>query len=188
MQAIYKHYGVEPKAKQKPLSPQEIYEIAKVPFKTMKYSEFAHKKHIDDCFNDHDDVLIIYESIPQYGHWCALHRNKDKSINFFDSYGFDDFDTHELTKTPNGKFKTENNMDFPYLLKLLYDSNRRIEYNDFQFQKHGPKINTCGRWCALFFMTNTFLSPEQLISLFEDIPLKHRDDVITILTELERRT
>ena len=33
-----------------------------------------------------------------------------------------------------------------YLTKLLYKSNKRVEYNEHQFQRRVDGVNTCGRW------------------------------------------
>lgn len=182
-ESLYKTYNVSPEAKAKALSPLDIAGIVRKPFKTLKYSEFAGMRKIDDAFVDCDDVLIIYETRKNYGHWVALHKSKRNTISYFDPYGFDNFDTDELSYTKNKQFKKENNMDYPYLLKLLYESNKPIEYNDFQFQKKATGINTCGRWCAFFFITNDFMKPDDLVTMMKDIPLNERDDYITILTE-----
>lgn len=86
--------------------------------------------------------VLLYKTEKNRGHWCCIYENGN-TITFFDSYGFIidsqlNFVSPMLSKKLNGKHKR--------LLKMLYESKRPIEYNQYQLQGFSPHIQTCGRW------------------------------------------
>ena len=80
-----------------------------------------------------------------YGHWTCLYENNG-TIFFFDSYGFIPDD--EL-KFLHKDLKAELNSNHRYLTQLLYNSNKPVEYNEYQLQDRKKNVNTCGRWVIL---------------------------------------
>lgn len=88
-------------------------------------------------------AVILYEKTPFNGHWAMLHKTVNKSgkpvIEFFDSYGM----------LPDQAIELMNLQDQPDIVKYLYDSGEKIEYNQYPFQKIGSGINTCGRHCMV---------------------------------------
>ena len=131
----------------KSLSAEEVQQIAGEPIRVLKYSALCNYKDIEDMFGKYKGVLLLYESTLNRGHWTCLKKMKNKTICFFDSYGYIPDDELHFT---NIKFRRENCMDLPYLTALMYKSKYAIDYNDVQLQKFKDNINTCGRYCGLF--------------------------------------
>jgi hypothetical protein len=100
--------------------------------------------------NQKDCVFIIYESKPNYGHWCLLSKYEPDVIEYFDSYG----------GQPDAPLKWVNRakqeeLDLkPYLSSLLEKAKSEgcdIIYSSKHFQKNSSKklgkIASCGRHC-----------------------------------------
>jgi hypothetical protein len=85
-------------------------------------------------------VAILYQVTKDEGHWTLLHRTPE-GIEFFDPYGI----------VVDREFKDLQWEQPHYLAKLLEQLSKtvQINYNQYQFQKMNPKINTCGRWVSL---------------------------------------
>ena len=143
------------KALYKSLSPIEVQKIAKRPIKVVKYSSLCSYKRIEDIFGQLDSILLLFETETNRGHWTCLKKtptgHNSYKIYFFDSYGYVPDDELENT---NYNFRKANNMDRPYLTKLLYETKIPIDYNPVRLQKMDSRIATCGRWCGLFLQDN----------------------------------
>lgn len=100
-------------------------------------------------------VMIFYETNHdpnrniRGGHWtCVAARGSD--IYFFDSLGL--FPDDELDKIP-AKYRMMSNQTKRTLGNILFTLSRngyRIHYNDMAYQENDLRVNTCGRYCALF--------------------------------------
>lgn len=121
--------------------------------------------------NHKDYIFILYESSPNYGHWCLLLRN-DNIIEYFDPYGYKiDAPIYWIPK------EERNNLNLkPYLTDLLNKSNFEIQYNGYDFQnRNNSKISTCGRHCML----------RLLMFLKYNVNL---NNYITIMKQLKKKT
>lgn len=118
----------------KSLSGEEVLKICHGKANILKYSDLKKIRRIQDCFR-FGACILLYEYKPNYGHWCCIFENQN-GIEFFDPYGYIPDD--ELEFVPSF-------IKIPYLTKLLYQSNRNIEYNADRLQEDKEGINTCGR-------------------------------------------
>ena len=159
-----------------PLSPREIARIADKPIRVVQYKHLHAYKDINDLFGNLDCVLILYNTKQHYGHWIGLINHSHK-IYFFDPYSM--FPDDQLFFT-NIKFRKENDMQYPYLVYLLYHSKKAIDYNDYQFQTFSPNISTCGYWVGYRFR-HSKLSTNQFKKLFKGIPKDKLDNTIILL-------
>lgn len=123
------------------LSTDDIQKI-RPNIKILIYPEFADYETIDEILDEWPSICILYLATKEYGHYTLLFRRKDMGIEYFDSMGM----------TPDNPLiyldketKIDLNEDYPYLLRLLYDSGRVIHYNDYRLQSKDPMITTCGR-------------------------------------------
>jgi len=99
---------------------------------------------LDSALGKYGCLIILYESEPAHGHWICLFKTNDgRTVSFFDSYGLEIDD--ELNYIPKN-FRDNNDMRYPYLSKLLYESPYNIEYNQYELQDFKDDVNTCGRW------------------------------------------
>ena len=120
----------------KPLSSDQIANA--IPGVTvLKYNELCHFDSLPL------PMVILYETEPNFGHWVAVLETPE-GIEHFDSYGI--IPDNEL-KWINPKFRTASGQDVKYLLRMLYDSGKDINYNTYRFQ--GRDSSTCGRWAIL---------------------------------------
>jgi hypothetical protein len=100
-------------------------------------------------------IVLLYEVSPDFGHWVTILKTP-QGIEHFDSYGY--APDEELNFVPE-KFKYISDQDNKYLLKLLYDSNQKIHYNQYPLQKEFLSA-TCGRWVILRNLFNDLTTDE----------------------------
>ena len=104
-------------------------------------------------------------------------------MNFFNSYGgLPDGSLDNIDKY----FRKQTDQDYPYLSRLLYNSEYELNYNEFQFQKKGKNIKTCGRHCvvrALLKQLNIYEYKEFLDKLCDTFGIERDYDyLVTLLT------
>lgn len=113
--------------------------------KIVVYPDLYKYKNIDELLEPHGAIFLLYEFEPKYGHWTLIFR-QGKTIEHFDSYNYSpDMEFEFIPEC----FRKVNNMMYPQLTKLLYDSGYDIHYNNFKLQKEGSNIATCGRHCLV---------------------------------------
>lgn len=136
-----------------PTSPLDLYEISGKKYNVFQYKDILKFDDIDDLFEedekikdipydfDENNVILLYNSAPNFGHWCCLNRNK-YGYNFLDSYG----GTVDKSLDYNEKeFKYKK-----HLAKLLSEASGDVYYNHLPLQKLSNNIATCGRYCAVY--------------------------------------
>ena len=129
----------------KSLSGIEILDYMKNQCNLIQYKDIHKFNNINEMLGKYKKCVILYHTRANYGHWTCLYEYKD-TIYFFDSYGFIPDD--EL-KFLHRSLKEELNSDHRYLTKLLYESDKKVEYNEYELQEEKKGVNTCGRWCLL---------------------------------------
>ena len=125
---------------------------------------------------------MLYMSKPNYGHWICVIKHLDR-IEFFDPYGEPNLPDEEL-KLINDDVKNITNQNYPYLSKLLYNSNYPIEYNNYPFQEHNLDIKTCGRHCIVRILFKNLLLDEyyNLMSWLSINSGLNYDQLVTYIT------
>jgi len=113
------------------------------------YPDLHKYNSIDQLLGKHGAAIILYESKPSYGHWTCIFKVSPNEIEFFNSYGnsggaHDGVPDGMLNLIPSN-FRKESNQDHTYLAKLMYNSPYSLSYNQYNFQKDGTGIKTCGR-------------------------------------------
>ncbi|HXS60463.1 MAG TPA: hypothetical protein VN703_06590 [Candidatus Sulfopaludibacter sp.] len=132
----------------KSFSGEDIMAVCDNKTKIITYPQIYQFKNIDDLLKPFDNVVILYETSPSYGHWVCLlkHKNKGKPyIEFFDSYGMPP--DKQLTFISK-EFRKQNNEAYPILSDMLIKSKYPIKYNDVQLQKLYEDVSSCGRHVA----------------------------------------
>lgn len=146
----------------------------------VSYSNIKNYRTIDDLLGDTGKCFILYETKKNMGHWTCLYKYKN-TVYFFDSYGNNlDLQQNFIPKQINKSLGQEHKK----LVELLYKSPYKIEFNEYQLQKLGRGINTCGRWC-LIRLENPELSIEEFKNLFSKKKLGsiQKDNMIYELTK-----
>jgi hypothetical protein len=120
-------------------------------------------KTINELLGKHKKCVILYLNSVNYGHWTCIYEYNG-TIYFFDSYGIKP--NGELNWIPNHMNK-KLKQDHKHLLKLLYDSKKPIEYNEYPLQKFGQGINTCGKWCVMrYYYYSRGYTNQQFVDAF----------------------
>ena len=127
-----------------PLTGSDMLNNSAAPSKLVIYKDIHKYKTLNDLFGDVDVIYLLYESQPYSGHWVTLFRVGDR-VELFDSY---DNRPDQQFNFINDDFKSQRNMDVPYLTKVLLDhaeNGGEVHYNHHKLQREGSNIATCGR-------------------------------------------
>lgn len=151
------------------INKQEAKEISKEPLtdsdikkylpdvKIISHQDLKNYSSIEQLLpHKKDEVIIIWESSPNKGHWTLISRYIDPETNkptieYFDSYGNK---INEPLKWIEPQFKNEID-DKPYLRDLLINAKNKYDviYNSKDFQSQKNDVATCGRHCILRALT-----------------------------------
>lgn len=151
--------------------------------KILTYKALSRFNDINKLLEPYKNFIMLYMSKPNYGHWVCVIKHPDR-IEFFDPYGGNNEPDQELNLI-NDNIKKITNQDYPYLTKLLYESDYPIEYNNYKFQEHHRDIKTCGRHCIVRVMFKDLLLDEYhrfLLALHKKTKLSY-DEIVTSLTQ-----
>jgi hypothetical protein len=143
------------------LSGEDIVNLLDYKCNLVAYPDIRRFNSINELLGKYKKCIILYLNNKNYGHWTCIYEY-DGTIFFFDSYGIKP--NGQLNWIPNHMNK-ELKQDHKHLLKLLYDSKKPIEYNEYPLQKFGNGINTCGKW-VVFRLKYPFLSVNEFKNLF----------------------
>lgn len=134
----------------KPLSDADIREFLDHPM-ILKYSDLANYPTLHDVLPEVGSYcFLLYESSLNNGHWTVILRPEEGIVEYFDSYG--GYVDDPLRWTDNST-QVGLGVSKPYLSILLRKTPEEVIYNKTKFQKDGPNINDCGRWCILRVVT-----------------------------------
>lgn len=157
------------------LSDKQVLKLVDGKANIVLYPDLHKYNSIDDLLVPYGACFILFEAKPYYGHWCALIKLDDHTIEFFNPYGgYPDDSLEYISK----EFRKESNQDHPYLSYLMMNSPYQLSYNEHKFQKRGNNIKTCGRWSAMRIMLKD-LSLSEFTKMFLN---KNSDKLVTRLT------
>ena len=144
----------------KSLSGAEILDAMDNKCNLITYSDVHKYNTIEEMLGQYKKCVILYHTSESYGHWVAVYENNN-TIFFFDSYGSKP--DSQLKFLP-AHLKPVLNSQHNYLIRLMYNSGKDVQFNQFQLQKHSPEISSCGRWCI-----NRLRYPEISVTGYHDI-------------------
>ena len=113
------------------------------------YKEFADFDSIDALLGHDGSCIFLYETRPNYGHWCCVFSRgsgSNKTIEMFDPYGVIPDDQLKLVAKEK---RRELGQAEPHLTRLLYECPYKVEFNNHHLQENKPGVNTCGRHCCV---------------------------------------
>ncbi len=164
------------------LSDQDIRQILKGHTRVVPYPELHKYSSLDELLGTDDSVVLLFETKPYYGHYVSvIKRTKDKIYEVFDPYGI--YKPDDELKFINEKFRLQSDQDYPYLSRLLVESDPsyQIAYNDHYLQEENPDIATCGRWSIMRILFKD-LNVDEFAHLMESDPVLNPDEVVTEVT------
>lgn len=166
------------KSSKLPFSDSDILELCDNDTKIYKYGELSKLNNIDEAFGLYDNIVILYETKPNYGHWvCLLKTNKQGILEYFDplAYKLDD-----ILNYIDNDFKKLSNQNIPHLSRLIYNSGYKVIENKYKIQKEIDDISTCGRHVSMRIILKNYPLNEYL-KLFKNNKL-NPDEIVTYLT------
>ena len=128
----------------KSLSGTEVLDLLDNKCNLVQYSDLHNISSIDELLGPYKKCVLLYHTSANYGHYCCVYENND-TIFFFDSYG--SIPDTQLKFLPKDLIK-ELNSNHNYLIRLMYNSGKNVEYNQYEFQSKEPNVATCGRHCV----------------------------------------
>jgi hypothetical protein len=170
------------------LSDSEVKELAGPGTRIFSYPQLSKITHLSQLVNDqYPKAVILYQTQSNgnsvYGHWTALSKLKDGSIQFFDSYGT--FPDDQQKHIGNGYLQQSNQVKNKIKQLLLAGGPiNNMHYNEHKYQQLKNNINTCGRHAGFFLKSG--LSTDQYYELMETIRKATKmsyDKLIVMLTD-----
>lgn len=165
------------------LSNHDILRLLNNKCNIILYPDLHKYQSIDQLVDPYNCCIILYAAQikpSMYGHWCALIKRAN-SIEFFNPYGgIPDCCLGQI----DPKVRMKSNQLLPYLMMLMEDSPYELHYNEFQFQKKGYDIKTCGQHCCVrvFCKDMNIYQYKQLLDKLCKKLKTNYDGVVTILT------
>lgn len=154
-------------AEKVPLSNDDIIAIALGQTSVVRYSDLPQHESIFDLLQPYNNFILFYEVKERNdGHWVSVLYHEDiNTLEFFDSYGFDD--RQILGKSPTSHLYMQGKPYLTYLFdKAQREQNCRIIFNTKQLQSKRSQIATCGRYAA-FRSRMRHVKYNQFIALFK---------------------
>jgi hypothetical protein len=154
------------------LSDKEVLKISGHGTALVEYPALKEMTSIDHLFARANKIILLYvhesDANTVVGHWCCL-INRAKSVEFHDSYGLrpDDIIISKSKQDRNNTSQEQN-----YLSKLLYNSGKKVEYNEMHLQSNDPAVATCGYYSGLRCR-------------YSDIPLKQYQKIFKLIKKLK---
>lgn len=149
--------------------------------KIMTYKDLLDYPSIDSVLEPYGRVVILYEQMPNIGHWVCLFNGPSDddefgTIYFFDSYGLKPDDEQDWIDI---EFRQKNWQDRRYLSQLLKESPAEVEYNEYKLQGKNQDIGTCGKWC-IARLSMPLLTTQQFGDLWsvDEGPSHYNSDVL----------
>lgn len=165
------------------LSDKDVLKIVNGKANFITYDKLKHVKDIDELLEPYGSCIILYLTKPNYGHFVSLNLvgpNEDQ-LEHFDSYGYvPDDELSDFDIDP--KLRQQLGEDFPYLLKLMYDSDYDLSFNEHKLQARKNDIKTCGRWAGIRSLLK-HLPLEEFVDIFQNNKLGTPDQIVTAVTE-----
>ena len=125
----------------KSLSATEVLNLLDNKANFVQYSDVHKIPTIDELLGPHKKCVLLYQTSRNYGHYVAIWEHNN-IIFFSDSYG--GIVDSQLNFVPPD-LKDELNSNHNYLIRLLYNSGKKVEFNQYQLQSREPDVATCGR-------------------------------------------
>ena len=148
--------------------------------KIISYSDLKNIHDIDDLLYPHNKVIILFAiKGPLNGHWTCLFKQKNGSIQFFDSFGLLPMDENKYMSMPYSIEKYVSDQFKPYIYELFSQYPDKIRYNQYKLQDFSTSV--CGRYCVVR-LQNPELSEDEFSKELKSTKY-HPDVLVTLMTK-----
>lgn len=146
-----------------PLSDSDIKRLLGGRVRVVVYSQLSNFNSLENLFGPYDCVVLLYEKVPNNGHWTCLIKIPGGDVEFYDPYG--GLPDSEL------QFMHYSKSLGCLLSRLLINYHQRtghdIWYNHGRQQKLARDVNSCGRHCVLRILFR-WIPIDQYINMMKD--------------------
>jgi len=129
------------------LSENDILRLTNNQVNIVVYEDLLNFKSIDDVFDGKQGIVLLFQNSKNVGHWTLLYRLKQKTLFFFDPYGFKMDSEIKWSKY----LVQQGFLQQPTLSYLIKNSPYKVLQNDIRYQTLSDGSSTCGRWCIVRF-------------------------------------
>ena len=163
------------------LSDTDILNITDNKCKVMRYQDLENYDTIDQALEPHGAIVLLYQHEADFGHWVAVFKVNDSTIEVFDSYGIPidseiDFSPFQIRRHKGEKVA--------HLTHLIEQSQyTKVLENKVPLQKDKKDVNTCGRWASIRIRFRD-VHLKQFDKMFRNTSCGDSDFTVTALTLL----
>jgi len=163
------------------LSNYDILKLLNGKANIVVYPNLYKYDNIEQLLEPYGALILLFEAKPKYGHWTCVFKLDNDTLEFFNPYG--GYPDDSLRYIPE-EFKSITNQNHSYLTRLLIDSPYNLTYNEYQFQKVGKDIRTCGRHCVVRLLCRWMDLYEyyNFMEQLSNVLNMNFDGVVTVLT------
>ncbi len=166
------------KLKKKALSGEDILNCLDGQTKIIKYNEIFKYNDIESLLYPYNNIVILYETKNNYGHWVCVILHSNNTLEFYDPYGV--FIDDQL-KFIDRDFAIRSGQNIPYLSILFLNSKYKIITNKKKIQKFDKDNSSCGRHVCLRISLSD-LSLKDFQKFMKNDKKINSDDKATFLT------
>ena len=143
------------------LSDTDILNITDNKCTVMRYQDLEKYDNINQALEPHGAIVLLYQHEADFGHWVAVFKVNDSTIEVFDSYGIPIDSEIEFSPFQIRRHQGEKIAHLTHLIEQSPQYTKVLE-NKEPLQKDKKDVSTCGRWAAVRIR-------------FRDVPLKQFD-------------
>jgi len=162
------------------LGDDDIMAICDGKVKIISYEDLHDYQTIDQLMEPYGAVIILYQATKEIGHWVAVLKHKNRTIEVFGSYGLK---IDEQLEFSTYNMKLHGGTAEPHLTNLIDASGYKKIYNHTQLQSYNNNIATCGRYASLRVRFRD-MPMEKFVKLFTGASGLSNDEWTTALTLL----
>jgi hypothetical protein len=162
----------------KSLSGQDIYRMLNGQVNIVVEHELQNYNNIDELLGPYNALVLLYELVPNNGHWVSMFRNKQGELVFYDPLGIRM--DGELAFVNDERIHDGLQPAKKQLTRIV--NGEPVISNTIQIQDDAKNINTCGRYAVLRLLKKD-LSNDEFNKLFLDNQTETPDYWVTYLTD-----
>ncbi len=156
-----------------PFSDDNLRKICEGKANILTYRNVMAARSLEDVLGSHGAAIILYETKPQYGHWCCMFSRSAGVVEFFDPYGYAPDEQLKFVPAAMGCR--------PVLAGLCRAAGVKMIYSPYKLQQSNQKVSTCGRWVSFRIAMRESYDPQSFAALFMGQKLKP-DAYVNLLT------
>jgi hypothetical protein len=166
------------KAEKIPLSDDDIRILTDGKVSIYVYEDLEGFSDINDLLGEFGAVILLYQTKFNFGHWVALFKVNETTLEFYDSLGWN---LDQELKLSSFNLRVHNGNEVFHLTHLIETSNYKVINNNTALQKDAKDDNTCGRWAGLRIRLR-HIPLKKFVAMFQNLSYENPDFWVSALT------